>query len=182
MRNHDDIIRQTMVKKVNIIARLPVRTMYPPIYGTYEGISMSPANILKCILHKAYVEEVLEDGSTVELTIENYNKVNYPVAKEEVVEQHKPEYRRTAVDPPTMDQLRSKTANLPSNHFLYDIKTENDLEDLMSAEDAKVLDKESVMKEAAVSTHEPKRNLPIVKDKSSGGSEFEKNSVEQDKG
>lgn len=180
MRNHDDIIRQTMVKKVNIIARLPVRTIYPPIYGTYEGISMSPANILKCILHKAHVEEVLEDGSTIELTTENYNKVNRPMVKEKVVEP-KLEYRRTAVDPPTMDQLKTKTANLPSNHFLYDIKTETDSEDLMNAEDAKALDMECAKKEAAVSTHEPKRDLPIAEDESSGGSEFEKNSIEQDK-
>ena len=43
--NTPEITRNTMVKKVNIIARLPVRTLYPPIHGTYEGINMSPANV-----------------------------------------------------------------------------------------------------------------------------------------
>ena len=176
--SHEDIIRQTMVKKVNIIASRPVRTMYPPIYGTYEGVSMSPANILKCLLHKAHVEEVLSDGSTVVLNMNNYNKVNEPAV---VPPQPKLEYRRTAVDPPTMDQLKNKTANLPPSHFLYDIKTEVDSEAPMSSEEAAALDKDRVTKEVAISTHEPARELPVAESgDTKGGTEFEKNSAEQE--
>ena len=72
------IVRDTMVKKVNVIAMIPVRTTYPPIYGTYKGVAMTPANILKCLLHKAKVEEILSDGSILPLDFHNYNTLNNP--------------------------------------------------------------------------------------------------------
>lgn len=69
----------TMVKKVNVIAPIPIRTVNPVIYGKKEGLSMTPANILKCIIGRATVYEVLSDGSKIRLNINNYNKVNKPV-------------------------------------------------------------------------------------------------------
>ena len=115
-----EITRSTMVKKVNIIAQIPVRNVYPPIYGTYKGVPMSPANILKCLMHKAVVEEILEDGSTVRLNTKNYNTVNKPV---ETVE-HKLEHRKSAVKEQrddvrsiTMKKLETHTAPLPESHY-----------------------------------------------------------------
>lgn len=67
---------KTMTKKVNINAKIPVRTIVPPIYGVINGVSMSPANIFKCLNHRAIIDEVLSDGSTVRLTMKNYNKDN----------------------------------------------------------------------------------------------------------
>lgn len=178
--NTPEITRNTMVKKVNIIARLPVRTLYPPIHGTYEGINMSPANILKCLLHKAYVEEVLEDGSTLELNMQNYNTVNKPAVKKP---EPKLENRKSAVlDPvPTMDQLRNKTANIPQSHFLYDIKKENDSEELMDSHEAAKNDKKAVEAEIKVSTTDPVRDLPIAKaEEDTPRTEFEKNSGKEE--
>jgi len=71
----------TMVKKVNVIAPIPIRTVNPPIYGKKEGLSMTPANILKCIIGRATVYEILSDGSKLRLTTSNYNKENHPVPK-----------------------------------------------------------------------------------------------------
>lgn len=155
-----DVTRQTMVKRVNVIAPLPVRTLYPPMYGTYEGIFMSPANILKCLIHKARVEEILEDGSTIELNMSNYNTVNTPVT----VVEPKLESRRTAVDPPTMNEIKTKTANLPTSHFLYDVKTENLSEDPVTPDDQKETDFKMASQEAAVSTHDTKHDMPIAEE------------------
>ena len=69
------------IKKVNVIAPIPVRTVTPNIYGKKEGLSMSPANILKCLIARATVYEVLSDGSTVKLNYNNYNKDNKPIQK-----------------------------------------------------------------------------------------------------
>lgn len=153
----NDIIQSTMVKKVNVIARYPVRTLIPPMYGTYEGIMMSPANILKCLLHKAYVEEVLEDGSTLELNMHNYNTANKP--KKEV--EHKLENRRMAYLP-TMEQLKNKTANLPPSHFLYDIKTENDSKPPVTKEESEKTGKRMETQESVISTTDPTRSFPVA--------------------
>jgi hypothetical protein len=72
-----------MVKKVNIYAPLPIRTVTPMIYGRLNNVCMSPANILKCLVGRATVHEVLSDGSLLKLNEKNYNTVNTPV-KEKV--------------------------------------------------------------------------------------------------
>ena len=66
----------TMVKKVNVVAKLPIRTMTPVLFGEHKGISMSPANIFKCLIHRAIVDEVLPDGTLVRLDMTNYNQDN----------------------------------------------------------------------------------------------------------
>lgn len=73
--------KSVMTKKVNIVAPIPIRTVNPTIFGRYEGITMTPANILKCLIGRATVHEVLSDGSLVKLTDRNYNKVNTPPVK-----------------------------------------------------------------------------------------------------
>ena len=61
-----------MTKRVNINAKVPVRDIKPPIYGTLNNIVMSTGNILKCLCKRAIVDEILPDGSTVRLTMKNY--------------------------------------------------------------------------------------------------------------
>ncbi len=61
-----------MTKRVNINAKVPVRDVKPPIYGTLNNIVMSTGNILKCLCKRAIVDEILPDGSTVRLTMKNY--------------------------------------------------------------------------------------------------------------
>lgn len=125
-----DIAKQTMVKKVNIIAQIPIRTVYPTIYGTYKGIYMSPVNILKCLMFKAKITEILPDGSELPLNMYNYNTINNP--EDKAVQKAVLEYRRAAVDLDrpidtrdlNMEMLENHTAPIPRGHYLYNIKTE----------------------------------------------------------
>lgn len=73
--------KSTMVKKVNVYAPIPIRTVCPPIHGRLEGVAMTPANILKCLIGRATVHEVLSDGSLLKLNTKNYNTENKPVVK-----------------------------------------------------------------------------------------------------
>lgn len=162
-----EITRNTMVKKVNIIAQIPIRTVYPPIYGSYSGVMMSPSVILKCILHKAVVEEILPDGSTIRLNATNYNTVNDP--SDEKVKQMVLENRKSAVlnrredtRDITMKKLQTHTAPLPESHYLYNIKDKCDSEEAMDRQTAAELDKRYVNTKAEQSEAEPERELPVV--------------------
>lgn len=169
-----EIIRRTMVKKVNVIAQIPVRTVYPPIYGTYKGIMMSPANILKCITHKAVVEEVLEDGSTVRLDTSNYNTINVPDKEKSVTLEN----RKSAIMGPkteadakgiTMKKIVNHTAPIPNGHFLYNVKDTCDIEEPISQIEAEKLDADRNA-ELLEETTPPERDLPVT-DADSGESE-----------
>lgn len=177
-RNNEtsEIIRNTMVKKVNVIAQIPIRNVYPPIYGTYKGIYMSPANILKCLMHKAVVEEVLEDGSIVPLNTKNYNTVNKPV----VVVEPKLENRKSAVTEQrddvrniTMKKLETHTAPLPESHYLYNIKDKCESETPMSNTEATELDEKYVNNLAEKNETTPERELPTVEFDEETGEEVE---------
>lgn len=162
-----EIIRNTMVKKVNVIAQIPIRTVYPPIYGSYSGIMMSPSVIFKCILHKAIVEEILSDGSTIRLNATNYNTVNDP--SDERVKQMVLENRKSAVlnrredtRDITMKKLQTHTAPLPESHYLYNIKEKCDSQEAMDGETAAEYDKTYVDTQSEKSQTEPERELPVV--------------------
>lgn len=93
--------KATMAKKVKIVARIPIRTVNPPIHGTITT-SMTTSDILKCILARATVYEYLSDGSLLKLDMKNYATENKPAPK--VVK--KPEKKtlessvnKSAVDP-----------------------------------------------------------------------------------
>ena len=70
-----------MVKLVNITSKVAIRTVTPKICGTHENVLMSTGDILRCILMRASVEEILSDGSTVILNLGNYNKDNTKKSK-----------------------------------------------------------------------------------------------------
>lgn len=61
-----------MTKHVNVRATVAVRNTNPPMYGTYKNIIMTTGDILKCLVKRAFVEEILPDGSTVKLNYKNY--------------------------------------------------------------------------------------------------------------
>lgn len=75
-----------MIKTVNINARIPVKSVTPPIYGVVKNVKMSSGDILKCLIRRAIVDEVLDDGSTVRLTMKNYFTDNGPVKTDKVDE------------------------------------------------------------------------------------------------
>ena len=91
-------VRRTMVKKVNVYAPIPIRTVTPTIYGKLEGVSMSPATILKCLIGRATVHEILSDGSLLKLTDKNYNTENRP-AVNKVAKQGKIDKPKSAIAP-----------------------------------------------------------------------------------
>lgn len=62
----------SMTKRVNVVTRVAVRNITPPISGSYKNIVMSTSDILKLLSKRASVEEILPDGSTVKLTMKNY--------------------------------------------------------------------------------------------------------------
>ena len=97
-------VRRTMVKKVNVYAPIPIRTVTPTIYGKLEGVSMSPATILKCLIGRATVHEILSDGSLLKLTDKNYNTENRP-AVNKVAKQGKIDKPKSAIAP---DDTRTK--------------------------------------------------------------------------
>lgn len=65
-----------MTKTVNIQATIPVRTLAYPICGVIKNIEMEVGDIFKCICGRAFVDEILSDGTLVRLGMENYNKDN----------------------------------------------------------------------------------------------------------
>ena len=66
-------------KRVNVTTVVAVRTTNPPICGTLKNIEMTTGDILKCLCKRAFVEEILPDGSTVRLNMKNYYTDNTPV-------------------------------------------------------------------------------------------------------
>ena len=74
-----------MTKLVNIYPNGPITTINPPIRIRLNRISMDITDIRKCLIAKAYVEEILDGNKTIPLTFENYDKDNDDVkdAKEE---------------------------------------------------------------------------------------------------
>ena len=66
-----------MEKLVNVYTRYVVRGLKGvPIRSTVRAIKLDTDDIRTCILAKAVVEEVLDDGSTLPLNFVNYNKDN----------------------------------------------------------------------------------------------------------
>lgn len=61
-----------MTKRVNIRTTMAVRNINPPICGTCSNVIMSTGDILKCLCRRAFVEEILPDGTTVRLNMKNY--------------------------------------------------------------------------------------------------------------
>ena len=72
------------VKVVNVYPKFPITTVNPPIRATVKHVRMPEGMIRNCILAHATVQEILPDGSTVILTMGNYNTDNTPKAAVEV--------------------------------------------------------------------------------------------------
>ena len=65
-----------MDKLVNICPSKPILSLNPPIRCVTNRIYKSEEEIKECLLVNAYVEEILFNGKTIELTLDNYNKDN----------------------------------------------------------------------------------------------------------
>ena len=65
-----------MIKRVNVRTNTAIRNIEPPIYRSRDDIKLSTRDIKMCLLHGAYVYEILNDGSTIRLNLNNYNREN----------------------------------------------------------------------------------------------------------
>lgn len=61
-------------KTVNVYPKRPIMFGKSEIRGVTKKIELSTGNIFHCLLAMAKVEEVLKDGSTIELTRKNYKE------------------------------------------------------------------------------------------------------------
>lgn len=71
-----------MNKKVNIYPKNPITTVNPTIRTTTLRVSKPVEDIRKCIIARAMVDEVLDDGTTLRLDLNNYDKDNNPTKTE----------------------------------------------------------------------------------------------------
>lgn len=74
-----------MLKKVNVFPMVPIYSIKNPIVGTTFNVELSTGDILCCIYARAKVEEILPNGTTINLDLKNYNKVNFIEEKVEHV-------------------------------------------------------------------------------------------------
>lgn len=75
-----------MTKKVNIYPKYPITSVTPAIRTVSLGITKPVEDIRKCIIARAIVDEVLSDGTTVRLNMNNFNKNNDKSKVEKAVE------------------------------------------------------------------------------------------------
>lgn len=76
-----------MIKIVNVKPVLPIMALRTPIMGEVLNCKLSDGDILQCIYSRAFVDEVLEDGTLVRLNLSNYNKDNSHLMKNKVIKE-----------------------------------------------------------------------------------------------
>lgn len=167
-----DEIRSTMVKKCNVITHFPVRTVYPPLLGSYQNIMLTPESILKILLTpSSQVEEVLYDGTIIPLDETSYNVVHNPDdPKVKELAKKYDEFTRQNIHgdirDTTMHKLKNHTAPLPRNHYLYSIKENYKEEEITPREEAEKRNvelREKILAADEVQGNPPKdTNLPVL--------------------
>lgn len=65
-----------MNKVVNIYPSMAILSVNPPIRTTQVKVTKSTSEIRACIIARAIVDEVLPNGKTIRLNLNNYNKDN----------------------------------------------------------------------------------------------------------
>ena len=89
----------TLKKLVNIYPTMPITDFNPPMRVPTKRVYKTIGEIRTCLIRRAIVDEIMPDGSTVRLGLDNYNAVLNPIAKEEETEvvTSKPEVDETPV-------------------------------------------------------------------------------------
>ena len=84
-------VTEAMKKKVSIYPKTPITSTNPPIRVPIEKVTKEVRDIRRCIIAGAKVFEHLEDGSKVELNLNNYDMNNSNTQQEESEEEAKVE-------------------------------------------------------------------------------------------
>lgn len=105
-------------KRVNIFPRRPITTVIPPIRVPVYNVSKEIKDIRACIMAGARVEEILSDGTTVNLNMGNYSTDNEPKIIDEARPVNTPEnvdVNFSAAQPPiTPEEAEQKAAETES--------------------------------------------------------------------
>lgn len=110
-------------KIVNIEARTPIRSIGPVIYGKVINKKMDVGEILQCMCHRAIIDEVMPDGSTIRLTMKNYHIDNvaawykeHPNFNKQINLPNNDDHKTTMVEKkPNMDNNRKDRKNNHNN-------------------------------------------------------------------
>lgn len=100
------------VKTVNINATIPIVNVTPPLYGYREGIKMTISDILKCLMRRAIIHEVMPDGTTIRLDLKNFRDDNRAAMKPKEEEKVVEEEPKTEED--TSQELSQNTEEHPA--------------------------------------------------------------------
>lgn len=96
------------VKVVNINATIPIVNVTPQLYGYREGIKMTLSDILKCLMRRAIIHEVMPDGSTIRLTLKNFRDDNRALMKAEKKEKKTEEQPKVEDAPQELSQKQDE--------------------------------------------------------------------------
>lgn len=97
-----------MRKIVNIYPSRPILSLKTPIYNNIVKADLSVGDIAVCIYSRAIVDEVLEDGTTVRLSLSNYNKDNRKNKEEKTEVSVKEEQTKVIEDKPTNNKVEEE--------------------------------------------------------------------------
>ena len=101
------------VKVVNINATIPIVNVTPQLYGYREGIKMTLSDILKCLMRRAIIHEVMPDGSTIRLTLKNFRDDNRALMKAEKKEKKTEEQPKVEESEVASQELSQKQEDRP---------------------------------------------------------------------
>jgi ribosomal protein L14E/L6E/L27E len=96
------------VKKVNIIPSRPITSVNPPIRSAVRRVYKTLDEIRQCMISRAVVQEILEDGSVLVLDFSNYASDNRLSTKQAAIDaaKKKAEEQRAAA----IEETKKKAA------------------------------------------------------------------------
>lgn len=110
-----------MNKVVNIYPSCPILSTNPPIRSVMNKVLKPVEDIRKCIIARAIVEEILNNGDIIRLDLFNYDKDNNPKeeVKVEVVEQKEEEQQVTEIKNNKSDKKETTTESKSTEQYKY---------------------------------------------------------------
>jgi hypothetical protein len=133
-----------MTKLVNIYPSVPVISTNPPIRSIIRNVKKPVEQIRACIMARATVEEILNDGSIIRLDLTNYDKDNQPktikapeptkvveikaaesVKAESKVEIKEPTKEEPVVEEPKQEAVEEESAEIEEMEVLEDTSTDD---------------------------------------------------------
>ena len=163
-----------MTKLVNIYPNGPITTINPPIRIRLNRISMDITDIRKCLIAKAYVEEILDGNKTIPLTFENYDKDN------DDAKDTKEEPKMVPVNHDNKDfkpELKTETPDLNKVIKLYD--TVAPVDEIIKNDSTDEVNKEDSNEEKKEEVTNPVESNVIIEDSNEQISEPSQESDEQ---